>query len=128
MSPLSQAVQSWNFISTPSSLIAVMDPEQRLEGLGTSSKGFQTGHKFAQGFSVPMFRTPGSERLLEAEIPVSIPQSVAKTFHTTISEDQTDQEALEGHRLVALQQTPKLDHSWTPFPGKIPGIGPVGSV
>ena len=30
-------------------------------------------------------------------------QSDAKSFHTTISEDRTDQEALEAHRLVALQ-------------------------
>ena len=34
---------------------------------------------------------------------LSAGQPVAKSFHTTISEDRTDQEALEAHRLVALQ-------------------------
>ena len=42
------------------------------------------------------------------EIPTSNRRSVAKSFHTTISEDRTDQEALEAHRLVALQQKSDL--------------------
>lgn len=37
-------------------------------------------------------------------------QSVAKSFHATISEDRTDQEALEGHRLVALKQKSELNN------------------
>ena len=37
-------------------------------------------------------------------------QSVVKSFHSTISQDQTDQEALEGHRLVALQQKSELNN------------------
>ena len=36
-------------------------------------------------------------------------QSDAKSFHTTISEDRTDQEALEAHRLVALQEKSESD-------------------
>ena len=38
-------------------------------------------------------------------------QSFAKPFHATISRDRTDQEALEGHRLVALQQKPELKNA-----------------
>ena len=42
------------------------------------------------------------------EVDDSPPQSVAKSFHATISEDRTDQEALEAQRLVALQVKPEL--------------------
>ena len=48
------------------------------------------------------------QRVVE-EIPIST-QSVAKSFHTTISEDRTDQVALDAHRLVALQQKSELNH------------------
>ena len=37
------------------------------------------------------------------------PQPLAKSFHTTISKDWTDQEALEGQRLVALQEKSELN-------------------
>ena len=36
------------------------------------------------------------------------PEPVAKSFHTTISQDWTDQEALEGQRLVALQEKSEI--------------------
>ena len=45
--------------------------------------------------SIPLYRAPSS-------------QSDAKSFHTTISEDRTDQKALEAHRLVALHKGPAL--------------------
>ena len=51
-----------------------------------------------------------SERRLVSERPRSIPHSVTKSFHTTISEDRTDQEALEGQRLVALQEKSEWNH------------------
>ena len=42
-------------------------------------------------------------------VPISTPQSVAKSVHKTISEDRTDQVALEAHRLVALHKGSALN-------------------
>ena len=43
------------------------------------------------------------------EIPTLNDWSLAKSFHRTISKDWTDQEAVEGQRLVALQEKLELD-------------------
>ena len=55
-----------------------------------------------------------NERRNLSEIRKSDPQSVAKSVHTTISKDWTDQEALEGQRLVALQEKSELNTPLSP--------------
>ena len=48
--------------------------------------------------------------------------SAAKTFHTTISKDWTDQDALEEQRLVALQEKSELNTPQIPFKMSPPQI------
>lgn len=59
-------------------------------------------------------REEGDARLIPlspiVDLGTSNTQSVVTSFHATISQDQTDQEALEGHRLVALQPKSELNN------------------
>ena len=107
-------------------LVAFIDLVQRLEGQGSFSKELQTGYKVAQAFSpgtvsnpivrdhaMDVARRPRAERekgLLQSERHNTRERPVAKPFHTTISKDWTDREALEGQRLVALQEKSELNN------------------
>ena len=60
-------------------------------------------HSFTPRSQDEIEDTPVAEEVGESTL-----ESVAKSFHKTISEDRTDQEALEAHRLVALQDQSEL--------------------